>query len=147
MKKTFIIALIASICTFGFSQDNRREKIESLKIAFITENLNLSQTQAQKFWPLYNSFQEKQDNLYRQLKAYRKKPDIDQLSETEAKTLIEEFTQLENSLYQLRQAYMSDLLKVMPAKKVLKLKKTEDDFRRKMFEEYKKRHQERKNCP
>ena len=36
--------------------ESRLEKIEALKIAFITKELNLSPEEAQRFWPLYNNY-------------------------------------------------------------------------------------------
>lgn len=37
-------------------QGGKGEKIEALRIAFITQQLNLTPTEAQKFWPIYNQF-------------------------------------------------------------------------------------------
>ena len=36
--------------------DTRAEKIQSLKIAFITQKLQLTPDEAQKFWPVYNQY-------------------------------------------------------------------------------------------
>ena len=36
--------------------ESRSEKIEALKIAFITKELNLSPEEAQRFWPVYNNY-------------------------------------------------------------------------------------------
>ena len=36
--------------------DNRSERLEALKIAFITKELNLSPEEAQRFWPVYNNY-------------------------------------------------------------------------------------------
>ena len=55
--------------------------------------------------------------------------------------------ELSNKRHQLFQKYMTDLLTVLPAKKVVLLKKVEDDFKRKMFEEYKNRHKKSKKTP
>ena len=35
----------------------RAEKIEALKIAFITQKLQLTTDEAQKFWPVYNQYE------------------------------------------------------------------------------------------
>ena len=62
MKKTLvIIALIFSVTLFA--QRPGKEKIKAFKTAFITEKLDLSQTEAQKFWPIYNEFEKKLENL------------------------------------------------------------------------------------
>ncbi len=37
-------------------EEIRAEKIQSLKIAFITQKLQLTPDEAQKFWPVYNQY-------------------------------------------------------------------------------------------
>ena len=41
-----------------------KDKIRTLKVEFITEKLNLSSVEAEKFWPIYNVF----DKTYMKLK-------------------------------------------------------------------------------
>ncbi len=61
--KQFILLLTFFISSFSFvkAQDNNRqarsEKIQALKIAFITQKLELSTEEAQKFWPVYNRYE------------------------------------------------------------------------------------------
>lgn len=50
-------------------EEIKSEKIEELKIAFITKELNLSSEEAQKFWPIYN---EMSDKLKEEKKIQRK---------------------------------------------------------------------------
>ncbi len=56
------ILLILSIFLSGFSlnaQDSnaaKKEKIQALKVAFITQKLELTSDEAQKFWPVYNRY-------------------------------------------------------------------------------------------
>jgi hypothetical protein len=39
----------------------RREQIESMKIAFLTKRLDLTPEEAKKFWPVYNQYSEELD--------------------------------------------------------------------------------------
>ena len=41
----------------------QREEIEAQKRAYFTEKLNLTVEEAEKFWPLYNEFQDKRRAL------------------------------------------------------------------------------------
>ncbi len=41
----------------GGDKENKKEKIEALKIAFLTQKLELSVDEAQKFWPIYNRYE------------------------------------------------------------------------------------------
>lgn len=55
------------LCCIGFSyaQQNRFEAIESEKIAYITKELKLTPAEAQKFFPLYNKYNEEMWDLKR----------------------------------------------------------------------------------
>ncbi|TYB70797.1 sensor of ECF-type sigma factor [Bizionia algoritergicola] len=149
MKQTILILVTVLLSTVGFSQnrDDHHEKIKTLKVAYITEKLNLTQTEAQNFWPIYNKFEEDHNKLRNDVSDKRKDIDMENLTESNAKSLIKEMELLYEKRYQSYQKYMKDLQTVLPAKKVVLLKKVEDDFKRKMFEEYKNRHGKSKNTP
>ena len=54
------LALLLSASVFGQKQNNskpNREKIKAMKVGFITEKLDLTTAEAQKFWPVYNEFE------------------------------------------------------------------------------------------
>lgn len=56
-----IIALLLGSFSFARAQNDslgkRAEKIQALKIAFITQKLQLTSEEAQKFWPVYNRYE------------------------------------------------------------------------------------------
>lgn len=59
MRNLLLISFL--VCTLPvFSQSFNREsggnRIEALKIAFLTKKLNLSPEEAQNFWPIYNNY-------------------------------------------------------------------------------------------
>ena len=60
MRKLFIaftfLFLHSYICNAQASDDNRFNRLEAIKMAYITKQLNLSPDEAQKFWPVYNSY-------------------------------------------------------------------------------------------
>ena len=138
MKKLFIIIFVLGFSILSYSQANR-DKIKTLKIAFITEKLNLSEKEAQVFWPVYNNFEKNYYKLRGQLHEKRGKIDLRNISDKDAETLLKEISSIENKKHNLKQGLVNDLLKVIPAKKIILLDKVEDDFKHKMFEEYKNR--------
>ncbi|EGV44018.1 sensor of ECF-type sigma factor [Bizionia argentinensis JUB59] len=142
MKYTLLILVTVFMSTMGFAQkdDGHHEKIKSLKVAYITEKLSLTQTEAQKFWPIYNKFDDDYSALRQASSDMRKCIEVEKISESDAKIQITEMMQLYEKRYLLFQKYTVNLQKVLPAKKVILLKKVEDDFKRKMFDEYKSRH-------
>lgn len=149
MKHTLILIATVLFSTISIAQnrDDHHEKIKTLKVAYITEKLNLTQAEAQKFWPIYNKFDDDYDALRDASSTKRKNIDLDNITEREAKVLIQEMSELSNKRHLLFQKYIADLQTVLPAKKVIQLKKVEDDFKRKMFEEYKSRHGKSKKLP
>jgi hypothetical protein len=132
----------------GFSQrKEKEERIKTLKIAFITERLAFTETEAQKFWPIYNALEDKNNELRVQSYNHRKIENIETMTELEAKALVDDMILLENKKSKLREKFMKDLLSAIPAKKEILLKATEDAFNKRMFEEFKKRRQEKKEKP
>lgn len=146
MKKTIVILFLCLFSLNAFTQNKEEhdKKIKALKIAFITENLDLTNTEAQKFWPVYNAFEEQMSALRDESYEIRKTIDYTNLTENQAKQIIADFKNANAERSRLYDTFISDLLKIISAKKVVLLKKTEDDFKRKMFEEYRNR---RKNSP
>ncbi|MDT8415948.1 MAG: hypothetical protein RQ735_11305 [Flavobacteriaceae bacterium] len=143
MKKLFILTVVLSVQTFMYAQKNDyHDRVMAMKTAFITQELNLSAAEAEKFWPLYNAFE---NNIYRpsrhQLREIRKtvRENAQNFSEQEAKNYLEKMFQLEETILTERKKMMLALAEVVSPKKILQLQKVEYDFDRKMLEEYRKR--------
>lgn len=64
MKKLYFILSFLTVSLFAKAQEEQiqipdekqQEKIEALKVAFITKELDLTADEAQKFWPVYNQY-------------------------------------------------------------------------------------------
>jgi len=154
MKKLLPI-LIFLISINAFAQQKRGErhsKIKALKVAFITEKLNLSELEAQKFWPIYNTFDNNTSKIrfedMRKMR-YELRRGMETLTDKEANDLLDRFIEADNKLYNERVQLVTKLRKVISAKKIMLLKSSEDDFNKKMLEQYKKRREQRmkKNRP
>lgn len=146
--KLIIITLLLLLSLNNFAQDNdKRERIKALKVAYLTEQLDLSKNEAQQFWPIYNAFEAQEQQLRKEKYLLRKDTDIASLTEQEAKEMIEDMIASENKKHVLREKFVKDLQSILPSKKVIKLKLAEDQFNKKMFEEYKKRRASGKEQP
>jgi Spy/CpxP family protein refolding chaperone len=147
-NNNLFIVLIALISITSFGQNRplrehfkeKKEHIKALKVAFITTELNLTPEEAAKFWPLFNYFEDKQQEIKKQkLKAYVERTDnnsIDNLSEKEAAALLTQMENIEEDLYQLKKKFISNLKGVLPSTKILKLKKAEEQFSKKLLQQY-----------
>lgn len=133
-----ILILLMLFTTVSFAQRGNREKIKSLKVAFITEKLDLSSKEAQQFWPVYNRFEEERELLRKKerVEIREKINDMSALSETEAKNLFEKFKAFKTDERKLEQAYITEMEKVLSAKKILLLFNSEEDFKRELLKRY-----------
>ena len=147
ISKIFPI-LIAFVSMNVIAQDGpiirkKKEQIKALKVAFITNELALTSEEATKFWPLFNAFEEKQQEIKKQkLKGYLKRVDndsFDNLSEKDATTMLAQMESTEDELYQLKKKFMASLKGVISDIKILKLKKAEENFNRKLLQQYRDR--------
>ena len=137
MNKILIIVLIF-FTTLSYGQRGNREKIKSLKVAFITDKLDLTSKEAQQFWPVYNKFEEKREVL-RQMerKEIRTKiQDASELSEAEAVTLLEKYTRFKADAEKQDQTFLKEIQKVLSAKKTLILMRSEEEFKRQLIKQY-----------
>jgi Spy/CpxP family protein refolding chaperone len=138
MKKFLFMVLFLSAGFYSSAQDkdDHREKIKALKTAYITEGLNLTAQEAQQFWPIYNEYEKKRRELYRQERA---EVNVECLSEEKADSKLEEYVELERKDYLLKKEYYKDLKKIFTARRIMELNKVENDFNRKMMREYRAR--------
>ena len=149
MKISKILPLLIAFISLNVIAQNgpiirkKKEQIKALKVAFITNELALTSDEATKFWPLFNAFEEKQQEIKKQkLKGYLKRVDdgsFDNLSEKEATTILAQMESTEDELYQLKKKFISNLKGVISPIKILKLKKAEENFNRKLLQQYRDR--------
>lgn len=137
---TLLLFTSVTIAQNGKFLKEKKEKIKSMKIAYITTELNLTIDEAAKFWPLYNSFEEKQQEIRKQkLKGYLDRvddEDFDKLTDKEATTILAQMETTEEELFQLRKKFVASLKGVISPIKILKLKKAEEGFNRKLLQQY-----------
>lgn len=141
--KTYLLTfsfLFISLSIFS-QRDDKYEKIKSLKIAYITEQLNLTPDEAKAFWPIYNNYTEKLKDLHHnELGKCRRKATEDQenLTEKESLELLKKETEINEQICTIKKNMDRDLLKVISAKKILLLKNAEKEFYNKLMKQYKK---------
>ena len=138
--KTIIFSLIIFSFSFStFAQQHRgckhhREEIKSDRIAFITDALSLSVKKAQQFWPIYNDYDTKIEQLrsdkYSKMATLRKKNS--NLTEAEYQTFLDKYIYFIEEEARLKKVYQKDLSTILSAEKIYLLYKAERDFKRKL---------------
>ncbi|WP_133549005.1 hypothetical protein [Salegentibacter sp. 24] len=139
MKNLFIILMFLGLWQMQAQDRNEshREKIKELKTAFFTQELNLDKKKAQQFWPIYNDYESSLHDLRK--REHRDLPNLECISEEDAKDMLEEYVAIEKQDYLLKQKLFDDLKEIMTAQEIIKLHKLEDEFHKKLIKEYRAR--------
>ncbi|MBT8265910.1 MAG: sensor of ECF-type sigma factor [Bacteroidia bacterium] len=137
MKKIIIPIIMLLMCFSAWSQNDRQmnERIKAQKVAFITERLDLTSKEAQQFWPIYNAYEDKIDEMRKNdLKEVRQAMRKGNLSKEEAQRLLDQFMSVENRMHEAKNQLVEDLSNVIPPQKIIQLKVSEDAFNRRLME-------------
>ena len=145
MKKTLLLLITLVLVASSIKAQHRppgfknNDKIKALKTGYITDALNLTSKEAEKFWPIYNVYDKKiMDLRFEKSRELRDKiktrEDFDALKEKEAEQLLNDFINIEKDILAAKNDLNKQLLKVISAKKILKLYKAEDDFNRRLLQ-------------
>ncbi len=136
MKRLIIPIMTILICFNAYSQRDGKmqERIKTQKVAFITDRLDLSPEEAQKFWPIYNDFENKTNKIRQNdLREVRKAMHRGNLSESEAQQILDQYMTVEDKLHEAKKQLVKDLGKVIPPQKIIQLKATENAFNKKLM--------------
>jgi hypothetical protein len=116
------------------------ETVEAMKIAFITKRLDLSPAEAQAFWPLYNEYQKKIDEIRRSKRenTVKGKEDFEGMSDKEIEALLSNDFTLKQKELEVQKEYYNKFKAVLPMKKVALYYKAEEDFKKVLIEQLKK---------
>jgi len=136
-----------SICLFmlmpllAFSQDKKERKAaaEALKVQFITDELDLSEEESQKFWPVFYLFEKEQKKIRKKIKELKKSFEIGEFTEAEIKTKLSEIKDEEQNLAELREKFILDCLPILGVTKTQKLVTVEQKLKRKIGDRIKER--------
>lgn len=145
MNNSKIILLTLLFVSFNFYAQNesmkeKREQIKVLKAAFFTTEIGFTTTEAEKFWPVYNTYDDKQFELrHQKMKSYVKRMSdgsLDKINEKEAKLFLAQIEGTEEELFLVRKRFLQNVRTFLPAVKIVKLKKAEEDFNKKLLQQY-----------
>ena len=144
MKKLIIILFLA---TLGMNaQDRKFEEIKAHKTAFITEQVNLTSAQAEKFWPIYNKHEQEVMALRKtQLEGFKtlRNKNVDDLSEAKAKAMLLKHGQVKAQLTKKMVQLISLLEGVITPQQTIKLLMAEEGFKKRLLKRFRGRNQNR----
>ena len=109
-----------------------RERVRSEKVAFLTQEIDLTESEAQVFWPIYNEIQKAQREGFEEVqKAYMAMEKGVQEKKTgkEMEKLVHAYIDAKDKNDGIETKYMNKLLKSLPAEKVARYYVAEEKFR------------------
>ena len=147
MKKLILIIGLFFFLSPGFAQPGKEkdfERYKAMKVSFMTEKLELTPTEAQKFWPIYNEFEKKRFEFHEKQRDLEKevRDHYDTYSENDFKKLSYELVDQEINEAGLQKEYNEKFLQVLPARKVVMISQLENEFRFRMIREFRQKERE-----
>ena len=127
MRKILYLMLIL-LPFSGMAQDGlrgeNRQRLEAIQIAYLTKELSLTTQDAEKFWPVYNKYQDELRGLLRNGGE-------------------EDVLTRQQKALDIRKKYKNDFVKILGADRTNKLFQAEDKFREMVKRELQNRQKKR----
>ena len=132
----FAVAFPTSAWTQGQPADNVQillDKIKADKKLLVAKNMDLTEAEAQGFWPVYEQYQQELANFNQRIgkliESYAADYRAKSLTDEKAKKLIDEFVAIEQAEAGLKASYVPKLGKVLSPKKVARYLQIENKIR------------------
>ena len=110
-----------------------RDKIKADKKLVVATNMELTESEAKGFWPIYDQYQKELQKINKRmanvLESYAADFRGKSLTDDKAKKLIEEAVAIEQAEANLKSTYAPKLSKVLPVKKVARYLQIENKIR------------------
>lgn len=117
-----------------------QKKIESLKSAYLGQQLNLSPEEAKRFWPVYQQYQQQMESLAEKRRENQDARNrMTHPSDQEVDQALDRDFNLQQQALQLREQYRQRFRQIIPSQKVMQLYKSERDFNMKLIRELRQR--------
>lgn len=143
MKKIFLSLLLAITSIALWAQPGQQpeppkgqprfdpQKFQEMVEASLTQAAGLTPDEAKAFFPPYNEMRAKQRDMGKQIGELKKNASGDAKAYAET---IQRINQLKVDMAVIEQTFYKRVLKDVPAEKVFKVIKAEDDFHRRMVQ-------------
>ena len=119
----YIACNAGSLCCSVWSQNPNLERLNDYKIAFFTRKMNLTSGEAEKFWPLYNEFQEKKRLIQENKAQINRNFNLNgqNMSDKELSDAADKYISLVMDEALLSQELNNKLKAILPPAKILRL--------------------------
>jgi len=140
MKQLVNILLIAFFLGLSSFSKAQGDKVEALRVSFISKRLELTSAEAEKFWPVYNEYNDKIKAIRKNLRqSFRKIPE--NITEKEAEELYVLDIKSRQAETDLHKQYSEKIKGIIGVKKLIKLRNAEEDFKRQIINSIKEKNE------
>lgn len=117
------------------STQKKQEKMEAMKVAFISQQMSLTPEEAQAFWPVYNAYQTKVKELKKAHKGRKilENGDLSSLTDAEIERLLDDNFVYAQAMLNLRLQFHADMKKILNVRKIAAFYKAEEDFKKELL--------------
>ena len=109
------------------------EKLKADKKLIVSKYMELTESEAKSFWPVYEDYQKDLQKFHERLGAMLKSYAADyrgkSLTDEKAKKLLDEWIALEQEEVKQRSAFIPKVTKALPAKKAARYLQIENEYR------------------
>ncbi|MCC6278974.1 MAG: hypothetical protein IT262_00135 [Saprospiraceae bacterium] len=144
IKRCLWITLLISTCSaVAVAQRNpevRDKKVQAYRVAVFTEVLNLTPSEAEGFWPLFNDYLDKREEIQAQLKPTTQ---LDGMNDNEVEDYVKKHFELRQRELDLEKDLGQRLRKVLPLRKIAKIPVAEREFREALVKKLQENRQRR----
>ena len=135
-----VLAALTAFAVPGLAQDKPannmeivHEKLKADKKLIVSKYMELTESEAQKFWPVYEEYQKDLDKanqrLLNLLQSYAADYRAKSLTDEKAQKLLDEWLAFENDDAKRRAAFAPKVLKALPGKKAARYLQIENEYR------------------
>ena len=105
--KNYYLLIICFLSTtlIQAQRPDKRTELKALKIGYLTKQLELTSSEAEVFWPIYNEFDKKMFELRQQKILKSRNLDIENLTDEDALELIDSMKESEKSKFEYENNY------------------------------------------
>jgi len=109
--------------------DKAKDKIKAARVGLITQKLNLTQDQAQKFWPLYNELRQKKEDARKPYREAQKNINPNSPDPKQQEALVDLGLKVKQDELNLDKEYNEKFKSVITPQQILALHQAEQEFR------------------
>lgn len=134
MSWLLLSTLLVAVGTVQAQDGDGRQKIESAKIGYITNRLNLTTEQAPQFWPIYNEYSGRKHDLSRKVRQLNSRSVQPGVAEQDVIRNLNQSNEAKQKIADLDQEYQPRFLKVITPGQLAELQNAERTFNKMLLD-------------